>query len=288
MPVIWDDVAEIARWVDPAHVRGRPLAVRDGGGRWVRPGDQVAPPEEPPPIRVREWNPQEHINALRGAQWVVQREDQILRPGVIAGVPLPHFLDSPGLRGESLFKLILSGIKEVFDVDGVIAGGAVRDLVVNAENDSNDVDVFLPMKWEDFNGHQDQLGWEVRAYKVNNDYSKNKKLKTSNRAQARVQGMLVDLVFTDKPLDQKGVDRFPVNAQKCVWTLDGGMRVSPEAQADIDGKMFTISDKITDKEAIKRIRDKVQKWTKREAYRGWKIVEPDIQEWWEKKEMSVA
>lgn len=215
---------------------------------------------------------------LRGAQWR-------MAPPVRAGDELVPFGAGTNRKtGEELFRLILSGIKEIYDVDAVIAGGAVRDLVVGDTEGSKDVDVFIPMKWEDFNKNSDELGWQGKPGLLHKKPYKTVVAKTSSdRASAVVQGMPVDLVFMDGGLTPEGVDGFPVNAQKCVWNLQEGLVVSPDAKKDIEGKKFTISPKLTDKEAIKNIRDKVAGWLKRPCYKGWKVIEPEMKEWWQKQ-----
>src|SRR5690348_16606384 len=64
-----------------------------------------------------------------------------------------------GKRGEELFQLILSGIREIYDVEAVIAGGAVRDLAAGV-SDSKDVDVFVPLTWEKFEAGLNELFWQ--------------------------------------------------------------------------------------------------------------------------------
>lgn len=189
-----------------------------------------------------------------------------------------------GLRGEDLFRLILSGIKEVYGVDAIIAGGAARDLAAGTM-DHKDVDVFIPLKWDEFTKGISQLGWELapvlrrEAVPYN---GKLKKLPATQRGVAQVQGVEVDLVFMDGDLTPKYVNTFPVNAQKCVFSLDAGLSVSPAAKEDIDNKTFTINPEIKDKEQIEILRNKIAGWKKRAFYKDWKIVEPDIKEWWEK------
>ena len=180
------------------------------------------------------------------------------------GEAAPMKEEKKGLRGEELFKLILSGIKEVYGVDAIVAGGAVRDVAAGTE-EHKDVDVFIPMKWSDFNAHSSQLGWEVAPYKEGKvPYDgKLKRLPATERGRASVQGVSVDLVFMDGELTPKYVNSFPVNAQKCVFTLENGISVSPQAQLDIDNKQFTIDPEIKDKDQIKLIKDKVNGWKKR-------------------------
>jgi hypothetical protein len=91
-------------------------------------------------------------------------------------------------------------------------------------------------------------------------------------------------VFLEKPLSKENVATFPVFAQRGVWTLEGGLSLSPEAKADVEAKTFTIDPSITNKEKLKLVLEKVKGWCKREEYANWKIVEPDIKEWWEAKE----
>lgn len=189
-------------------------------------------------------------------------------------------------RGEDLFQLILSGIREIYEVDAVIAGGAVRDFAAGGiSNTPKDVDVFIPLTWKTFIDDAEQLGWQGFPNKVNKGpYKKNNGLaNATDRAVARVQYMDIDLVFLDKPLDKEDVAKFPVHAQRCVWTLEGGMMISPEAKVDLEAKIFTIDPTITDKEKIKTLLAKTREWCKRDFYKGWKIVEPDVKEWWEAK-----
>lgn len=252
----------------------------------------VAGPNNEAGLRLQQWEPAIFENEVRRQEMPVPR----LRINPIRNEWEAVFDEDPfgraikavkGVRGESLFRMILSGIKEVYDVDAVIAGGAARDFA-NEIEDYADVDVFLPMKWETFVDDADQLGWEKRPQLVKNKYRKTKKLPTSARAQGRVQGVTVDLVFLNKPLDFEEVAKFPVNAQKCVWTLEGGLSISPEALADHVAHTFTISPTITDKEAIEHIREKVKTWQKRKGYSDWKIVEPDIKEWWEEEKKEIV
>lgn len=239
------------------------------------------------PARV--WPPQPRgqdvVEALNVANELLRRAQWRIAPPVRAGDELVSFgAGTNRKKGEELFRLILSGIKEIYDVDAVIAGGAVRDLVVGDTEGSKDVDVFIPMKWEDFNKNSDELGWQGKPGLLHKKPYKTVVAKTSSaRASAVVQGMPVDLVFMDGGLTPEGVDGFPVNAQKCVWNLAEGLVVSPAAKADIEGKKFTISPAITDKQVIADLSLKISGWMKRPCYKGWKLITPKIKEWWQKQ-----
>jgi hypothetical protein len=197
-----------------------------------------------------------------------------------------------GKQGEELFQLILSGIREIYDVEATIAGGAVRDLAAGVVP-SKDVDVFLPMDWKTFSLASEELGWQsppalhpnAKAYKGGKGAPAGVGcfFPTTNRALAMVQNTPVDLVFMDGPLTKEHVETFPVHAQRGVWTLESGRILSPEAVKDVEAKTFTIDPKITDKARLKLVSEKVQGWLKRVGYEDWKIVEPETQEWWEAK-----
>lgn len=191
---------------------------------------------------------------------------------------------SEGKRGEELFRLILSGIKDVYDVSAVIAGGAVRDTAAGI-SDHKDVDVFIPMKWEDFAKKADELGWAERPRVLRPElptYGKRKKrgVDASARAEAYVQGVEVDLVFVRTPLTPKDVQKFPIHAQRCAFTLEDGMQVSPEAAEDIKNKQFTIDPSVVDAEYLEQLRDKVKGWLKRKDYKGWKMKSDGSTDWW--------
>lgn len=200
-----------------------------------------------------------------------------------ANAMLAEPLPTKGKKGEDLFHLILSGIREVYDVEAVIAGGAVRDLAAGIDT-PNDVDVFIPLTVDDFFNKAEELGWQTHPVLLNKKPYDKCAVKSTGRAQARVQGTLVDLVFLPKPLTMEDVSAFPVFAQRAVWTLKEGMRFSPEATRDNIQKTFTIDPTITDKDKLKRLKEKVEDWLKRPGYKGWKLVEPDVKEWWELKE----
>jgi hypothetical protein len=187
----------------------------------------------------------------------------------------------PGKRGEELFQLILSGIREVYDVEATIAGGAVRDLAAGVQY-TKDVDVFIPMKWKDFNERVAELGWQGPTALVKEGYKvEGCVVPSTARASSKVQNMPVDLIFMDKPLTKEVVDKFPIHAQRCVWTLADGLFTSPVAKTDIDNKTFTIDPTITDKDRIAKIETKVKGWLQRSGYKGWEVVLPEIKEWWE-------
>lgn len=198
----------------------------------------------------------------------------------------PTTVVTKGKTGEELFNLILSGIKEIYDLDDVyIAGGAVRDVAAGVSSHS-DVDVFLPITLKDFIGKFPELGWSGGlAEQPFHDYSTTKRqgdfrFKATGRALSIVKGIKVDLVFIEKPLTKANVDSFPIYAQRGVWSLDKQLDLSPEAKADIEGKTFTIDPTITDKKVLIRLAEKVATWQKG-AYKGWKLVEPETKEWWE-------
>jgi len=194
--------------------------------------------------------------------------------------------NNEGKRGEELFHLILSGIKEVYDVEATIAGGAVRDLAAGVLT-PKDVDVFIPMSWNTFKRRADELGWLVPPHVVKpNDYQKKPNnegcsFSTFARALTQVQKVSVDLVFMDKPLTKENVETFPVFAQRGIWTLNEGLKLSPEAQEDIRNKQFTIDPKITDINRLDKIVSKIGEWKKRPHYKDWKIVRPETKPWWE-------
>jgi len=197
-------------------------------------------------------------------------------------------------RGEELFHLILSGIREIYDVDAMIAGGAARDLAAGT-TDHKDIDVFIPgLSWNNFHKKDFELGWKGEPVKIVGHKYKDQKAKvgcsfpTTARAQAQVQGVPIDLVFLEKPLSKEDVETFPVFAQRCGWTLDRGLVIAPEAKEDIENKQFTINPTITDKETTEAVLEKIKGWKKRPFYKDWKVVEPGVKEWWEAKEAEAA
>lgn len=192
---------------------------------------------------------------------------------------------------EEIFDLILTGIKEVYDVEGVIAGGAVRDLAAKAPR-TKDIDVFLPMPVDAFAEHVAQLGWSGHFSVAGNVDTYGRKNNTNlpvgfdavGRASHNVKGHIVDLVFLAEPLSPENVATFPVHAQRGVWTLQNKLQMSPEMTKDIMEKSFTIDPTIKNKVKLKSVLAKINGWKQREHYREWKIVEPDIPEWWEAKQ----
>lgn len=250
--------------VDPAAaMEDRERAIREINNRWANPRDLRA-------FEQMFWNEPRNVRVVgRGGEVFVVGRDE------------PVKVNNGLKRGEELFKLVLSGIKEVYDVDAAIAGGAVRDLVTGAE--PADVDVFIPMKWEDFQANQRMLGWREPAVVINKQpYNQNKspEFQSSKRAQAYVQGIILDLVFIDQPLNPEMVDTFPVHAQRCVWTLADGLIVSPLAQKDIDNKTFTIDPSITNKLYLKHLKERVAAWQRRFTYKDWTLTPVKIKEWW--------
>lgn len=196
-----------------------------------------------------------------------------------------------GKRGEELFQLILSGIREIYDVNAVIAGGAVRDLAAGVTT-HKDVDVFIPLDDKKFIEHYAELGWQGELVKQgkNTDYAKKKKtggvgcfFPTTARFSSMVQNIGVDLVFMKEALTVADVATFPVYAQRGVWTLEEGRVLSPEAKLDIENKTFTIDPTITDKERVANVLAKVAGWKMRKDYCKWKVIEPEVKEWWEAK-----
>lgn len=182
--------------------------------------------------------------------------------------------------GEELFHLILSGIREIYEVEAVIAGGAVRDLAAG-NLCPNDVDVFIPMAWEDFQQDVAQLGWAGPPYLVSKTGYENCVIPSTARANACIQDVGVDLVFTKKPLTEKGIKSFPFHTQRCSWTLKDGLVITPEAQEDINNKTFTIDPTITDRNKIAELVKKGKGWLGRAFYKDWEVVTPVIKDWWE-------
>ena len=203
--------------------------------------------------------------------------------------PFGDKLPQEGKRGEELFQLILSGIREIYNVEGTIAGGAVRDLAAGVEH-PKDVDVFVQIDMDTFWKHADELGWQGPNTTVSKGvYDKDKcAVPSVGRISSRVQNVMVDLILMSEPLTPLIVSKFPVHAQRGVWTLNEGKVLSPEAQTDIIEKKFTIDPTITDKNKIKTVVDKIKGWQKRPEYKDWTVVEPDVKEWWEEKEKLAA
>jgi hypothetical protein len=238
---------------------------------------------------------------VRAAQADIQRQVDIQRiefhdPFRAGGaVPrLPRFIGRRGKSSsmketyldEELFRHILNGIKEIYDVPAVIAGGAVRDLKAGCPT-CKDIDVWLPISWDKFQEHQLELGWQEEARPV-----KMKKkmvdgyieiVNVSDNAVATVKGVSVDLVFLEKPLTPEDVGKFPIHAQRCVWTLDNGTACSPEALVDIENKTFTIDTSIEDDTRLDNLRAKIKSWQSRPFYKDWKIA-GERKAWWEKKD----
>lgn len=250
----------------------------------------VAGPEpEPNPARLEDWQ-----------GWVdrqlagIENRPRAWRPMQLNRIPPWARKKEPepvGKRGEELFQLILSGIREIYDVQGTIAGGAVRDHAAGL-TDYKDVDVFLPLTFEDFSKSVQELGWSGIFTKVKQGTYAPKPdgsaagFWSSARGTSQVQGVKVDLVFMEKPLEPKDVATFPVHAQRGIWTLDEGLVMSPEMKKDIENKTFTIDPTLTDEKRLFNCLNKIKDWQKRPGYKGWKIVEPEIEEWWAVKKKS--
>lgn len=184
-----------------------------------------------------------------------------------------------GKTGAELFQLILSGIREVYDVEGTIAGGAVRDLAAGVSY-HKDVDVWLPMTMDAFQERYDELGWmgEFRPEKIKKKYAESN---STDRGYSLVQHVPIDIIFLKEPLSPKDVDAFPVHAQRCVWTLGEGLTVSPAAKKDIENKTFTIDDRYKTKEQIETYLEKIKGWKSRDGYKDWTAIQPVVKEWWE-------
>jgi hypothetical protein len=204
-------------------------------------------------------------------------------------LPMKDMQVPEGKTGEELFHLILSGIREIYEVDAVIAGGAVRDLAAGVTT-HKDVDVFIPLTWDKFQFGERELGWRGPTKLLGTNYPMNPGgaegciFPTLARASSNVQGVNLDLVFMEKPISPEDVQTFPVFAQRGIWNLNSGLCLSQEAKADIESKTFTIDPAITDKNKIKNVLKKVEAWKTRAGYKDWKIIEPDVKEWWEAKE----
>jgi adenylosuccinate synthase len=56
---------------------------------------------------------------------------------------------------------------------------------------------------------------------------------------------------------------------------------------DLDNKTFTIDPTITDKARFQSVLEKIKGWQERPEYKDWKIIEPDVKEWWEAKEEAA-
>lgn len=198
----------------------------------------------------------------------------------------PDVYVEKGKRGEELFKLILQGIQEVYDVDAVIAGGAVRDFAAGVD-DYKDVDVFIPLSLKAFWERKDELGWNyvdmVRMLEDDEEYSFKGRVKQpkTERGSAVVQNVKVDLVFVHGEITQDLIDSFPVYAQRCIWTLENGLQVSPKAQEDLNNKTFTLDYKELDtSEKQTACENKVKEWLKRPHYKGWKAVSVKPRPWY--------
>lgn len=213
-------------------------------------------------------------------------EIQRLEPIIVdwgIGKHMRTYSNKPEMHGLELFDTILNNFKEIYDVDFVIAGGAVRDLYMKCSETSPDVDVFIPMKYEEFMERFNELGWPGAVVKVPvQPYNKGKDWDNSVRASYKFKGMPLDLVFIKSPLTPAMVQSFPIHAQRCVYTLEGGISISPEAMLDLSAKKFTISPTITDKEYIKNLQGKITQWKQRPAYKNFKAVLPRCTEWWMK------
>lgn len=253
----------------------------------LNPNQNAAvPPNQP--VEIRNWRA-EVAEALARANHPPEVIQQVLEEFAEEG-SMPK---KKGKKGEELFQLILSGIREIYDVEAVIAGGAVRDLAAGVE-DSKDVDVFIPLDWKTFKAGLNELFWQgptrivgskVPGYPIKAGAPEvGCMFPTLARASSKVQGTNIDLVFIEKPLTPDNVKTFPVHTQRGIWTLSDGQNLSPEMVKDLDNKTFTIDPTITDKNKIKLVLEKVRGWQQREAYKDWKIVEPDVKDWWEAKE----
>jgi hypothetical protein len=192
----------------------------------------------------------------------------------------------PSKQGEELFQHILSGIREVYDVEATIAGGAVRDLAAGYLNLTKDVDVFIPMEMKKFQEVFDELGWKALAI-IPSPY-KGIKNTSEGRAMSNVCGMIVDLVFMPKGFGWEQINQFPIHAQRCAWTLKDGVELAAKAANDLNNKTFTIDPTITDRERVAKFVEKLRGLIKR-GYTDWKIVEPGkVEEKVRDKELVVT
>lgn len=210
-----------------------------------------------------------------GNQWLNADMDRAVQAYVDLTAP-KHVKPS-----KEIFDTILNALNEVYGIKATIAGGAVRDLYLDTT--CKDIDVFMPLRWEDFKAAEDELGWRDKAKEnLISPYAKNKppEFKSTKRASLWFKGFQLDLIFMDCKLTPELVRTFPIYTQRCVYTVEDGINIAPEAQKDIDNKTITIDPTITDKEYIKHLKARIIEWKKREPYKDWKMVAPKQKEWW--------
>lgn len=215
--------------------------------------------------------------------WEIQRLDPFLRT-------LDSEESAPKQTGEELFKDLLNNIKEIYEVDATIAGGAVRDVFAEVYK-HKDIDVFIPLTFKAFMEREVELGLTHPVVLTKNKPYKGVDIevfKNTVRATTWFKKHPLDLIFIKGGLTKEIVDNFPIYTQQCIFSLEMGLIASPLAKTDIENKQFTINPSIKDKEQLKGLMQKTKDWCKRPGYKGWKIIEPDIKEWWEvKKELET-
>lgn len=215
-----------------------------------------------------------NINALAGNQWIAADMDA----AVMKYVGLATLNQKPS---KEIFDLILNAFNEVYGIKATIAGGAVRDLYLDTT--CKDIDIFIPLRWEDFKAAEDELGWRDKAKEnLISPYAQNKppEFKSTKRASLWFKHFQLDLIFMDCKLTPELVRSFPIYTQRCVYTVEDGINIAPEAQKDMDNKTITIDPMITDRDYIKHLKARIVEWKKREPYKDWKMIAPKQKEWW--------
>ncbi len=108
-------------------------------------------------------------------------------------------------NGEELYRTLLGNVKEIYDVEGMIAGGALRDLKVGVP--SKDIDLFLPLTLKEFEEAKDELGWTMYG-SMRSPY---KEVSPTARYSAAALGHALDIVllgrdYVGDPMMKSGAD----------------------------------------------------------------------------------
>ncbi len=199
----------------------------------------------------------------------------------------PEFLAAPAKKGFPFFRTLLENVKEIYDVDGFVSGGCIRDTLL--EVPYKDVDLFLPIDLKTFEESCEELGWQCRGRLGGKNYLKGA---PTGRYSASSNGQMIDVVLLGADREDP-VASFPAHWTRARYTLKNGgqLDTTQEFDSDMSAKTCTVQADL-EPDHLDNLHKRFDQWVERTGLTGWSfkiegLDKNDLQAYITKKALAM-
>ncbi len=177
---------------------------------------------------------------------------------------LPEAIEVPQKKGFPFFRTLLENVKEIYDVEGFVSGGCIRDTML--EVPYKDVDLFLPLNLKTFEESCEELGWQCRGRMMGKNYLKGA---PTERYSATSNGQMIDVVLLGENKEDP-VSQFPAYWTRARYTLNNGgqLETTEEFNADFAAKTCTVMAGL-EQDHLDNLLKRFDQWVERTGLQGW-------------------